>query len=191
MELNERSTATLRYVAILSLGMKETPKHIAAYEFYRDMRKRSLARVAKKFRVSETSINKWNTAFGWQNRIMLWDAAIREGVEEASIAAVVDTRVNELKHLDRSLHEIDKLNSQILLALDAGYSTDADGNRVAVIKPATTSDMAALYSSRARLDTTQIKIIETMRKVRGEPDNSDVNVTIKMYDFDTGNYPKT
>jgi len=161
--------------------MKETPHHIAAYEFYRDMQKRSLAKVAKKFSVSETSINKWNKAFGWQNKIVLWDNAIREGVEEAAIASVVDTRIKELEQLDTAFNEINKLKPLIFAALEScTYKDKKTGKKRLEVIPQNTQEMAALYNAMARLNTTQVRIIEVSRKIRGESDNINLNTVLNV-----------
>ena len=110
--------------------MKETPRHIAAYEFYRDMVKRSIAKVAIEFSVSETSVNKWNKAFKWQRRIAAWDVAVREGVEERAIEAVVDTRIKELEQLDRAYGEIETLKPLIMASLDACTIKDQETGEI-------------------------------------------------------------
>ena len=161
--------------------MKEQPKHVAAYEFYRDMLKRSLAQVAQKFSVSETSINKWNKEFKWQMRIAAWDAAIREGVEEGAIEAVVDVRLKELEHLDRAMSEIDVVMPLIFDALTScTYTDDKTGKKHVRIVPESTSDMASLYNAQSRFITAKTKLIETMRKVRGESDNINLKTVLEV-----------
>ena len=162
--------------------MKETAKHIAAYEFYRDQVKRSIAKVAIEFSVSETSINKWNKAFKWQRRIAAWDIAIREGVEEAAIEAVVDTRIKELEQTDRMMAEIKAVKPVLLFAIESCTCKDEKtGKRVLkeLIKPRNTLDMAALYNATARLNVTEIKIVELARKIRGEVDKVEVTGSLK------------
>lgn len=161
--------------------MKETPKHIAAYTFYRDMDKRSLAKVAQKFRVSETSVNKWNKAFKWQMRIAAWDAAIREGVEERAIEAVVEHRINEIEHLDRAMTEIDAVMPLIFGALESCTETDPQtGKKHVTILPQNTNDMAALYTAQARFVAMKVKLVETVRKVIGESDNVNVKTVLEV-----------
>lgn len=159
--------------------MKEQPKHVAAYEFYRDMPKRSLAKAAGAMGTSETSINKWNKAFDWQRKIATWDAAIREGIEERAITAVVDTRLKELEQLDRAFDEIDKLKPLIFSALEACTTKDPEtGKRHIAIIPENTQDMTALYNAMSRLNSTQVKIVEVARKIRGESDKIDLTGSI-------------
>lgn len=166
--------------------MKETPKHIAAYTFYRDMDKRSLAKVATKFRVSETSVNKWNKAFKWQRRIAAWDTAIREGVEERAIEAVVEHRINEIEHLDKAMTEIDTVMPLIFDALQSCAETDPQtGKKRVKIIPETTQDMAALYNAQARFVAMKVKLVETVRKVIGEPDKVEIKSTVAVTLNDT------
>ncbi len=168
--------------------MKETPKHIAAYTFYRDMDKRSLAKVAQKFRVSETSINKWNKAFKWQMKIAAWDTAIREGVEERAIEAVVEHRINEIEHLDRAMTDIDAVMPLIFDALESCTETDPQtGKKRVKIVPESTQDMAALYNAQARFVTAKVKLVETVRKVIGESDNINVKNILEVRYEDPSN----
>ncbi len=161
--------------------MQEQPRHAAAYTFYRDMPKRSYRVVAQKCAVSETSVKKWAKAFKWQDRIVLWDRAIHEGIQDASIAAVVETRIKEIEQLDHTYREIEDLKPLIFSALDTCSSKDpkTGGRRIEVI-PQNTQDMTALYNALSRLNTTQIKIIEVERKIRGEPDEVAVTGTVHV-----------
>jgi len=81
--------------------MKEQQRHRDAYGYYRDMGategKRSLAKVAKKFSVSETSINKWNAAFDWQEKVMLHDQEVQKGVQEKMMPEWIDAKAYLLK----------------------------------------------------------------------------------------------
>jgi hypothetical protein len=144
------------------------------------MVKRSIAKVAIEFSVSETSVNKWNKAFKWQRRIAAWDVAIREGVEERAIEAVVNVRIQELEQLDRAYGEIEKLKPLIFSALEACLAIDPKtGKKRLEVIPQTTQDMTALYNAMARLNTTQVKIVEVSRKIRGEPDKVEVTGSLK------------
>lgn len=161
--------------------MKETPRHVAAYEFYRDMQKRSLVKVGEQFGVSETSVSKWSVEFKWQRRIAAWDVAIREGVEEGALEAVVDTRIKELEQLDRAFGEIDKLKPLIFSALESCLTIDPEtGKKRLEVIPQSTQDMTALYNAMSRLNTTQVKIVEVARKIRGEADNINVKTVLEV-----------
>lgn len=81
--------------------MKEQQRHRDAYEYYRDMPategKRSIAKVAKRFSVSETSVNKWNKAFNWQEKVMLHDQKVQEGVQDKMMPEWIETKAYLLK----------------------------------------------------------------------------------------------
>jgi len=77
--------------------MKEQQKHVAAYEFYRDMQKRSYLAVASKCTVSLTSIKKWAKAFNWQERVMLHDQEVQKGVQEKMMPEWIDAKAYLLK----------------------------------------------------------------------------------------------
>lgn len=159
--------------------MREMPRHVSAYEFYRDMPKRSLVRVAKKVGVSETSITRWSKEFRWQNRIVLWDNAIREGVEEGAVASVVETRIKEIEQLDRGMDEINKLKPLIFSALESCLHVNPEtGKKELEIIPKNTQDMTALYNAMSRLNTNEVKIIELGRKIRGEVDKVEHSGTL-------------
>lgn len=161
--------------------MQEQPRHVAAYEFYRDMPKRSYRVVAQKCTVSETSVKKWARVFKWQDRIVLWDRAIQEGIQDAAIGAVVETRIKEIEQLDQAYQEIEDLKPLIFSALDACSSKDPKtGARMIEVIPQNTQDMTALCNALSRLNTTQIKIIEVERKIRGEPDDVVVTGTVHV-----------
>lgn len=161
--------------------MKEHPKHVAAYEFYRDMPKRSLAKVAQKFSVSETSINKWNNAFKWQRRVAAWDNAVREGVEEGALEALVDTRIKEIDQLDQAMREIDVVMPLIFDALQSCTTVDPEtGKKHVKIVPENTNDMANLYRAQTGFVNAKIKLVETVRKIMGESDNVNLKTVLEV-----------
>lgn len=67
--------------------MKETARHREAFEFYYALgEKRGLRETAQRFNVSLTSIAKWSTAFGWQDRVEYRDKEIADAIEKKRIA---------------------------------------------------------------------------------------------------------
>ena len=164
--------------------MIEQPKHVAAYEFYRDMDKRSYSGVTKAFSVSMTSVKKWAREFDWKTRIVLWDNAVREGVEAGALESLVDTRIEEIEQLSKAMSEIDTVMPMIFDALhSATYIDEETGKRKVRIVPETTQDMAALYNAQTRFVAAKVKLVETVRKIRGESDKVEVsgsmNVSLK------------
>lgn len=160
--------------------MKEQPKHVAAYEFYRDLPKRSYQQVANAFSVSLTSVKKWAKAFNWQERVAVWDNAVREGVEEGALEALVDTRVEEIRQLSKAMTEIDAVMPMIFDALQsATYVDKKTGKRKVRIVPETTQDMAALYNAQTRFVSAKVKLVEAVRKIRGESDKVTVSGTLE------------
>lgn len=110
--------------------MKEQQRHRDAYCYYRDMGetegKRSLAKVAKKFSVSETSINKWNKELNWQEKVMLHDQAIAKGVQEKMMPEWIETKAYLLKV---ALEQVKK-------GRDAGVEPSSTRDMMAAIKEA-------------------------------------------------------
>ena len=131
--------------------MKETPRHIAAYEFYRDQDKRSIAKVAIEFSVAETSINKWKKAVNWQERVMLHDQEILRGVQEKMMPEWIETKAFFLKTL-----------------LDQVKIGVAEG-----IFPQNTRDMvAAIKEARSIMgESDKVEVIATLKHdVSADPD---------------------
>jgi hypothetical protein len=160
--------------------MIEQPKHVAAYEFYRDMQKRSYRGVTKAFSVSETSVKKWAREFKWKTRIAVWDNAVREGVEAGALESLVDTRIEEIEQLSKAMSEIDTVMPLIFDALkSATYLDEKTGRRKVRIKPENTQDMAALYNAQTRFVAAKVKLVETVRKIRGESDKVEVTGSLK------------
>ena len=77
--------------------MHEQPKHVAAYEFYRDMPKRSYLGVSSKCTVSLTSVKKWAKAFDWQEKVMLHDQEVQKGVQEKMMPEWIEAKAYLLK----------------------------------------------------------------------------------------------
>lgn len=161
--------------------MKEKPHHIAAYEFYRDLPKRSYPPVATQFTVSVTSIKKWAKEFKWKMKVAAWDIAIREGVEEGALEALVDTRIQEIERLDRTHGDINASMRMIDDALQqCTHFDEKTGKDHVTIRPETTQDMVSLYTAKARFATAEIKLIEMRRKLLGEVDRHDHTATLEV-----------
>ena len=106
--------------------MKEQPKHVAAYEFYRDMPKRNYPEVARKFTVSLTSVKKWAKAFNWQERVMIHDREVQKGVQEKMMPEWIETKAYLLKV---ALEQVKK-------GRDAGVVPSSTRDMMAAIKEA-------------------------------------------------------
>ena len=113
------------------------------------------------------TLKNWSKLDHWQDRVLLRDNAVREGVQEASTAVVVEAKIKELQQLDTAYSEIEAIKPLIVTALQSEQAKK--------ITPETTQDLTSLYNAISRLDSTQVKIIETARKIRGESDNINLN----------------
>jgi len=163
--------------------MKEKQKHIAAYDFYRDHNNRSYQAVAKAFNVSVTSVKKWAKEFNWQRRIAAWDMAIREGLEEAALSSVVDTRIKALEQTDEILRELTAVKPALMAAIQScTYVDEETGKRVLKnkVRPGNTNDMVGVCNSLAKLNASITKIIELNRKIMGESDNINNKIIIEV-----------
>ena len=130
---------------------------------------------------SERTLKDWSGKYGWQNRIVIRDNSAAEGVAEKMTIAQVDTKLKELEHLDKAMGEIDAVMPMIFDALSSCTHIDpTDGKKHVTIVPDSTSDMAALYNAQSRFVTAKTKLIETMRKVRGESDNMNLKTVLEV-----------
>ena len=106
--------------------MQETPKHLDAYAFYRDLKKRSYPAVASELSVSVTSVKKWAKAFNWQERVMLHDQEVHKGVQEKMMPEWIETKAYLLKV---ALEQVKK-------GRDAGVEPTSTRDMMAAIKEA-------------------------------------------------------
>jgi len=130
-----------------------------------------LSRRYQKGIPSEPTLNKWSQKDKWRDQIVLRDAAVREGIQESSAAVVVEAKIKELEQLDTAYSEIEAVKPLIVSALQS--------KQVAKIMPETTQDITSLYNALSRLDSVQVKIVETARKIRGETDKIEVTGSLK------------
>jgi len=131
-----------------------------------------LRKATPKTTPSYDSLKRWSIKYNWQDRILLRDNAVREGVQASVSAVVVEAKIKELEQLDTAYSEIEAVKPLIVSALQSKH--------VAKIMPETTQEVAALYNALSRLDSVQVKIVETARKIRGESDKVDLNTTINV-----------
>ena len=143
-----------------------------------------LEELAKRYKSgipSEGTLKKWSARYKWQNQIVIRDNATYEGVAEKMTEAQVDTKLKELEHLDRAMSEIDMVMPLIFDALSSCIVKDEKtGERHVTIIPESTADMAALYRAQSGFITAKTKLIEMMRKVRGESDNVNLKTVLEV-----------
>lgn len=106
--------------------MQEKQKHLDAYSLYRDMPKRNLREVGRKFGVSETAVTNWSREFNWQERVMLHDQEVQKGVQEKMMPEWIETKAYLLKV---ALEQVKK-------GRDAGVEPSSTRDMMAAIKEA-------------------------------------------------------
>ncbi len=106
--------------------MQEKQKHLDAYSLYRDMSKRNLREVGRKFGVSETAVTNWSREFNWQERVMLHDQEVQKGVQEKMMPEWIETKAYLLKV---ALEQVKK-------GRDAGVEPSSTRDMMAAIKEA-------------------------------------------------------
>lgn len=78
--------------------MIETLRHKEAFEYYYKLgANRTLVQVAAQFNVSEQSTTKWNTSFGWQERVIKRDIKNAIAIAEQNDKAIVRDKAKDLK----------------------------------------------------------------------------------------------
>jgi hypothetical protein len=112
------------------------------------------------------TLKSWSCKYNWQDRVLLRDNAVREGVREAATAVVVEAKIKELDQLDTAYSEIEAVKPMIVTALQS--------KQAAKIIPETTPDITSLYNALSRLYSVQVKIVEVARKIRGESDKVEI-----------------
>jgi hypothetical protein len=100
--------------------MKETLLHSEAFEYYYSLGKdRSLVQVAQKFSKSETSVNKWNKAFSWQERIELRDIENSKKLAEKTDSTIVNEKANYRKIIKAAIATfVEKLKSKEIKVIE-------------------------------------------------------------------------
>ena len=151
----------------------------------------SIAQRFPKIAPSLKTLKNWSKKERWQDRVLLRDNAVRDGIQESATIAAVNSKINELEQLDKAMNEIDAVMPMIFSALQSCMVTDPEtGKKRVKIIPETTQDMTALYTAQTRFVTAKVKLVETMRKIMGESDAVNITHSVKMYDFDKDKYPE-
>ena len=121
--------------------MKETLRHLSAYEFYYNSgNKLSYSKVAKEFSVSETSIKKWAKAHNWKERAHLRDIEIAKKLKEKTTQSAVNITAKRLKET-QDLHKI------LGVAIQTAIQALKDGD----LKVNTEAGLERLILSKERL----------------------------------------
>ncbi|RLD17889.1 MAG: hypothetical protein DRI69_11365 [Bacteroidetes bacterium] len=150
-----------------------------------------LHKTTPKSTPSYDSLKRWSVKYKWQDRVLLRDNAVREGLEASSAAVVVEAKIKELEHLYNGLSTVDDSILLISDTLNTCTATDPEtGKKKVTILPETTQDMAALYNAQTRFVAAKVKLVETVRKIRGESDtvkvtgavNVSLDATLKEYE---------
>lgn len=87
--------------------MKEKIIHREAFEYYFELGDdRTLKSVADRFGIAVRSVEKWSSAFNWQEKVFLRDRAISEAVEKKLIKTVVDEKIKYKKIADNYINRV-------------------------------------------------------------------------------------
>ena len=129
--------------------MKETLRHLSAYEFYYNSgNKLSYSKVAKEFSVSETSIKKWAKAHSWKERAQLRDDEVAKRVEEKTTQSVVNIKAE-------MLNKASQIENILTAALKTAIKPLKAGNLVVT----TPSDLNVLTLSWERINKMRLLLL--------------------------------
>jgi hypothetical protein len=118
------------------------------------------------------TVSGWAEMGHWRDRIRIRDEEVCKRMNESAVATVAVTRRKELAQLEESYNNLERVKGLITTALELEQTLK--------IVPETTQDVAALYSALTRVDSTQVKIIELVRRIRGDSDNVNLSTTIRV-----------
>jgi len=91
----------------MGLVKKETPRHIKAFEYYYSLGdKRSIGKVARRFKVSYQGARKWGVSFNWQLRIAERDSKFRAEIEKASDETIEEMKKKHIKDINTTLRVV-------------------------------------------------------------------------------------
>ena len=121
---------------------------------------------------SYPTLKNWAKSGNWRDRVLLRNNAVRDGLEKAAAETVVEAKINELAQLSTAYNEIEAVKPLIINTLQS--------EMVSKIVPESTQELASLYNALSRLDSVQVKIVETVRKIRGESDNVNVKNVLEV-----------
>ena len=181
---------TLCYIFITTIGaMTETDKQKGAFEAYYALgHDRSLIRLhqewpklAPKWAEEPPSLRTlkyWSKQQNWQNRIIMRDRAVTEGVEKKIIPDLVNKKA-------AMIAELQKVKQIALAGIGTAFAhdnkgelvKDKKGNPILLISVDKPSDLKHLGELFIRLTETELKAL-------GEPDRAEVRVIEVKYDED-------
>jgi hypothetical protein len=100
---------------------KEMNRHKRAFECYFNLRKRSYARVAKKFGVHPSSVKMWAKAFDWHGRIEKRNVMAKKKTDEKATDRLSEMNTRHIK----AAKLIQKSAEQHLMAAKQGSLRDS------------------------------------------------------------------
>lgn len=81
----------------MAFPVRETLRHIKAFEYWYRLSPRLMEPVAKKFGVAVSSISNWSAAFGWQLRARDRDLEVRAKTDEKAIETLAQVNVRHIR----------------------------------------------------------------------------------------------
>ena len=106
--------------------MQEKLKHQKAFDFYYSLGGfRSYSRVAQRFSVSKTSVQKWSKEFNWQKRIKQRDISNAKRLQAKTDKVIIDTKAQYRADVSKTLHSVKLLLQSV---------QDTQGNFLFTIK---------------------------------------------------------
>lgn len=96
--------------------MVETKRHGDAFDYYYSLgAKRNYTAVAGRFGVGKRTVEKWASAFNWQERVIQRDLEINKRVEEKTNDAVVNTKADYRRDIHLTLQPVNTTINTVLV----------------------------------------------------------------------------
>lgn len=130
---------------------KETDPAWQAFQRYRDMGKRSIAKLHRSLRKSQRLLGGWSTKWRWRDRVVAWDREADDRKRAATLEEIADMQKRHIK-LARGMQQLGAVELKRLID-DATAKAKGAG--------LTAQDIQKLIDSGAKLE----------RLNRGEPDS--------------------
>jgi hypothetical protein len=157
----------------------ETKRHGDAFDYYYSLgAERSCQKVANKFTVSRTSVNKWKTSFNWHERVIQRDIEINRKTEAKTNKAIVNTKADYRADIKKNREELVVIRSRFEKLIADATAKIAAGE----IAIKDVSELDRVASSLKKLHDLDKDYINLDLKLIGEdiPDRSDLNIKLEL-----------
>lgn len=139
--------------------MKETDAHRKAFEEF--FKCRNTTEVAKLVGVARKTVSGWKKAFCWEDRCILREKKIHDGIDERYVAGVVDKKA-------KMLQELDNLDIMVDQEIVTAFEKDENGKVVPKLRAEKLKDLIDLFRLRLAINDNRLKVLGEDINIIGE-----------------------